>query len=174
MGRISTGWEGRYYEDFEPGDIYIHPYGRTITENDNIWFSLLTMNTNEIHFNSDYSAGTEWGRPLINSALTLAIVLGMSVMDVSQNAINLGWEEIKLLNPVFAGDTLYAQTEVLEKRESKSRPQMGIVKVKTIGYNQNNVPVIEMKRTIMVWKKQYAPRLKTRDKRIRFAEGSGR
>ncbi len=171
MGKIYTGWEGRYYEDFEPGDIYIHPFGRTVTENDNIWFSLLTMNTNEIHFNSDYSAETEWGRPLINSTLTLSIVLGMSVMDVSQNAINLGWEEIKLPNPVFAGDTIYAQTEVLEKRESRSRPHMGIVKVKTIGYNQNNVPVIELKRTIMVWKREYAPRLKTRDKRMRFAEG---
>jgi itaconyl-CoA hydratase len=170
MGRIIKGWEGRYYEDFEPGDVYVHPYGRTITENDNIWFTLLTMNTNEIHFNNDYAAGTEWGRPLINSALTLAIVLGMSVMDVSQNAVNLGWEEIKLLNPVFAGDTLYAQTEVLEKRESKSRPEMGIVKLKTIGYNQNNTPVIEMKRTIMVWKRNFAPRLKIYDKRMKFAE----
>ncbi|MEM3031426.1 MAG: MaoC family dehydratase [Nitrososphaerota archaeon] len=170
MSRIHTGWEGRFYEDFEIGDIYIHPFGRTVTENDNIWFSLLTMNTNEIHFNSDYSAGTEWGKPLINSGLTLAIVLGMSVMDVSQNAINLGWEEIKLPNPVFAGDTIYAQTEVLEKRESKSRPEMGIVKVKTVGYNQNNVPVIELKRTIMVWKRQHAPRQKILEKRIRFAE----
>ena len=170
MPRIVSSWGGRYYEDFQPGDIYIHPFGRTITEYDNILFTLLTMNTNEIHFNADYSAQTEWGRPLINSALTLAIVLGISVMDVSQNAINLGWEEIKLPNPVFAGDTLYAQTEVLEKRESKSRPEMGIVKVKTVGYNQNNVTVIEMKRTIMVWKRQYAPRSKIQDKRIKFAE----
>jgi len=171
MGRIIKSWEGRFYEDFEPGDIYIHPYGRTVTENDNIWFSLLTMNTNEIHFNSDYSSKTTWKRPLINSALTLAIVMGMSVMDVSQNAINLGWEEIKLLNPVFAGDTLYAQTEVLEKRESKSRPEMGIVKLKTLGYNQDNIAVIEMKRTIMVWKRQFAPRFIIYDKRMRFAEG---
>jgi len=172
MGQIKLGWEGRYYEDFEIGDVYIHPYGRTVTEVDNIWFTLLTMNTNEIHFNSDYAAETQWGRPLINSTLTLAIVLGMSVMDVSQNAINLGWEEIKLLNPVFAGDTIYAQTEVLEKRESKSRPEMGIVKVKTIGYNQNNIPVIELKRTFMVWKKEYSPRRKTLEKRIKFAEES--
>ncbi|GBC68526.1 Beta-methylmalyl-CoA dehydratase [archaeon HR01] len=173
MGRIKPGWEGRYYEDFEPGDIYIHPYGRTLTEVDNIWFSLLTMNSNEIHFNSDYSAETQWGKPLINSGLTLAIVLGMSVMDVSQNAINLGWEEIKLPNPVFAGDTIYAQTEVLEKRESKSRPEMGIVKVRTVGYNQNNQPVIELKRTIMVWKREHAPRRKTLEKRIKFAEEYG-
>ncbi|MCS6785157.1 MAG: MaoC family dehydratase [Candidatus Caldarchaeum sp.] len=173
MPNIYRGWEGRYYEDFQPGDIYIHPYGRTITENDNIWFSLLTMNTNEIHFNSEYAAETQWGKPLVNSCLTLSIVLGMSVMDISQNAVNLGWEEIRLLNPVFAGDTIYAQTEVLEKRESKSRPEMGIVRFKTIGYNQDNVPVIELKRTVMVWKKQHAPRGRIIEKRIKFAEAKG-
>jgi len=102
----------------------------------------------------------------VNSALTLALVLGMSVMDVSQNAINLGWEEIKLPNPVFVGDTLYAQTEVLEKRESKSRPEMGIVKVRTIGYNQDGKIVLDMKRTIMVWKREYAPRTKILKRRL--------
>ncbi|MDJ0269742.1 MAG: MaoC family dehydratase [Aigarchaeota archaeon] len=169
MANIVGGWKGRFYEDFTVGDVYIHPYGRTITEADNIWFTLLTMNMNEIHFNADYAAETEWGRPLVNSALTLAVVLGMSVMDVSQNAINLGWEEIKLPNPVFAGDTLYAQTEVLEKRESRSRPHMGIVKLKTIGYNQDGKIVLEMKRTIMVWKKAYAPRSKIEEKRRKIA-----
>jgi acyl dehydratase len=167
--RIVKGWEGRYFEDFEPGDVYVHPYGRTVTEADNVWFTLLTMNPNEIHVNTDYSRETEWGRPLVNSALTLAIVLGLSVPDVSQNAINLGFEEVKFLNPVFAGDTLYAQSEVLEKRESRSRPEMGIVKVRTVGYNQNGVPVVEFKRTVMVWKRDFAPRRKLMERRMRFA-----
>ncbi|MFZ8856802.1 MAG: MaoC family dehydratase [Candidatus Caldarchaeales archaeon] len=119
--RIVKGWEGRYFEDLEPGDVYVHPYGRTVTETDNVWLTLLTMSPNEIHVNTDYSRETERGRPLVNNVLTLAIVLGLSVLDVSQNAINLGFEEVKFLNPVFAGDTLYAQSEALEKRESRSR-----------------------------------------------------
>lgn len=168
MARVYPGWEGRFFEDFEIGDVYMHPYGRTITENDNIWFSLLTMNVNEIHLNNDYAAATEWGRPLVNSAFTLALVLGMSVMDVSQNAINLGWEDIKLPNPVYVGDTLYAQTEVLEKRESSSRPEMGIVKVRTIGYNQDGKIVLEMKRSIMVWKREHAPRTRILEHRRRL------
>lgn len=169
--RVFTGWEGRYFEDFEPGDVYVHPYGRTLTEADNVWFTLLTMNPNEIHVNADYCAETEWGRPLVNSALTLAVVLGLSVMDVSQNAINLGFEEVRFLHPVYAGDTLYAQSEVLEKRESRSRPGMGIVKVRTVGYNQNNVPVIEFKRTVMVWKRDHAPRRRVLGRRMRLAGG---
>ena len=162
MGRVYHGWEGRYFEDFEVGDVYHHPYGRTITEADNIWFTLLTMNMNEIHFNTDYAEKTRWGKPLVNSALTLAIVTGLTVMDVSQNAINLGWEEIKLPNPVYVGDTIYAKTEVLEKRESKSRPEMGIVKLKTTAYKQDGTTILEMKRTIMVWKREHAPRKKLR------------
>ena len=160
MGKAYHGWEGRYFEDFEVGDVYHHPYGRTITEADNIWFTLLTMNMNEIHFNTDYAEKTRWGKPLVNSTLTLAIVTGLTVMDVSQNAINLGWEEIKLPNPVYVGDTIYAKTEVLEKRESKSRPEMGIVKLKTTAYKQDGTTILEMKRTIMVWKREHAPRKK--------------
>jgi|ADKI01.1.fsa_nt_gi Acyl dehydratase len=158
MVRIISGWAGRFFEDFEVGDLYIHPYGRTITETDNIWFSLLTNAVNEIHFNRDYASKTGWSKPLVNSAFTLAVVTGMSVMDVSQNAINLGWDEVKLPNPVFEGDTIYAQSEVLEKRESKSRPEMGIVRIKSIGYKEDGTVVLELKRTIMVWKKEYAPR----------------
>jgi len=162
MARVYRGWEGRYYEDFEVGDVYYHPYGRTITEADNTWFTLLTMNMNEIHFNNEYAKQTEWGRVLVNSTLTLAVVVGLSVMDVSQNAVNLGWEEIKLPNPVYVGDTIYAKTEVLEKRESRKRPEMGIVKLKTTGYKQDGKTVIEMKRTILVWKREHAPRRKTK------------
>ena len=147
----------RVYEDFEVGAVYQHAIGRTVTQADNIWFTLLTCNTNPIHFDGHYAAQTEWGRPLVDSTFTLALVTGLSVSDVSQNAVNLGWEEVKLPHPVFEGDTLYAQTEVLTRRESKSRPHMGIVWLKTIGYNQDGVTVIEMKRTIMVYKRGYVP-----------------
>src|SRR6476661_342218 len=128
---VKPGWEGRYFEDFEVGDIYRCRLGRTVTEADNIWFTLLTNNTNQIHFNNEYGKRTEFGKCLINSALTLAIVAGMGVADVSENGFALGWDEIKLPNPLFAGDTLYSESEVLEVRESKSKPQWGIVKVRT-------------------------------------------
>ena len=109
---VKPGWEGRFFEDFEVGDVYRCRLGRTVTENDNIWFTLLTNNTNQIHFNNEYGKRTEFGRCLINSALTLAIVAGMGVADVSENGFALGWDEIKLPNPLFAGDTLYSQSEV--------------------------------------------------------------
>ncbi len=151
------GWRGRFYEDFQVGDVYVHPLGRTVTTADNIWFTALTMNPNPIHLDHVYSAQTEFGRPLVNSTFTLALVTGLSVTDISQNAINLGWEEVKLLHPVYEGDTIYAQSEVLFKRESRSRPHMGIVKVKTTGYNQDGVAVIEFVRTILVYKRDHAP-----------------
>ncbi len=154
---VKPGWTGRVYEDFEVGDVYIHPLGRTITQADNIWFSALTMNPNPIHVDAVYSAQTEFGRPLVNSTFTLALVTGLSVSDISQNAINLGWEEVRLPNPVFEGDTIYARSEVLSKRESKSRPHMGIVRVKTTGYNQDGKVVIEFVRTIMVYKRGHVP-----------------
>jgi itaconyl-CoA hydratase len=151
--------QGRVFEDFDLGDLYQHVVGRTITQTDNIWFTLLTVNTNPIHFDAHYAAQTEWNRPLVDSTFTLALVTGLSVSDVSQYAINLGWDEVKLPHPVFEGDTLYAQTEVLDKRESKSRPNMGIVWLKTIGFNQDGVVVIEMKRTIMVYKQGHTPHI---------------
>lgn len=154
---VKAGWEGRYYEDFEVGDIYRCRLGRTLTEVDNTWFTLLTNNTNQIHFNTEYAKRTEYGRPLINSALTLAIVAGMGVADVSENGFALGWDEIKLPNPLFAGDTLYSESEVVEKRESKSRPQWGLVKVRTRGIQQDGKVVIDYVRTVMVWKRAYAP-----------------
>jgi acyl dehydratase len=148
---------GRCYEDFEVGAILRHPLGRTVTETDNTWFSLLTNNSNPIHFDRHYAAQTEFGRPLMNSTFTLALVVGLSVSDISRNAVNLGWTEVTLPNPVFEGDTIYAQSEVLSKRESKSRPHMGIVEVKSTGYKQDGTVVLEFRRTVMVYKRGFAP-----------------
>ncbi len=144
---------GRFYVDFEVGQAIEHPLGRTVTQVDNIWFTLLTLNTNPIHFDQVYAAKTEFGRPLVDSTFTLALVTGLSVADISQNAINLGWEKVRLPHPVFEGDTIYAKSEVLEKRESRSRPHMGIVRVKTTGFNQDGKVVIEFERIIMVRKR---------------------
>ena len=150
---IRKGWRGRFFEDFQVGDVYRHPLGRTITEADNTWFTLLTMNTNPLHFDAHYAEKGEFGRPLVNSALTLAIVLGQSVTDTSQNAVaNLGWDQIRLTHPVYAGDTLYSESVVMGVRESKSRPHAGIVKVKTRGLNQHGDVCIEFLRTFMVYK----------------------
>ena len=155
---IKQGWTGRVYEDFEVGDIYEHPLGRTVLSSDNIWFTLLTQNTNPVHFDHAYASRTEFGRPLVNSTLTLALVTGQSVSDLSQNAVaNLAWDEIRLPRPVFEGDTVYSRSEVLEKRESKSRPNAGIVRVKTTGVNQEGVAVIEFKRTFMVYRRGHIP-----------------
>jgi acyl dehydratase len=151
------GWQGRVFEDFEPGDVYEHPLGRTVTQADNIWFTLLTVNTNPIHFDSAYAARTEFKRPLVDSTFTLALVTGLSVSDVSLNAVNLGWDEVRLPAPVFEGDTLYAQSEVVETRPSRSRPSMGIVKLRTKGFNQDGVAVIEFLRTIMVYRRGHTP-----------------
>jgi acyl dehydratase len=148
---------GRYYEDFEAGAVYEHRPGRTITETDNTWFTLLTMNTHPLHFDAEYAARSEFGRPLVNSALTLSMLVGMSVSDVSQKAIaNLGWAEIRITAPVFAGDTLYAESEVLDKRESKSRPTQGIVTVRTTGRKQDGTVVMRFDRTVLVPKRGHA------------------
>lgn len=157
MGAVKPGWQGRFFEDFEVGDIYRCRYGRTVTEADNTQFTLLTNNTNQIHFNRDYASRTEWGQPLVNSALTLSIIAGMGVADVSENGIALGWDEITLPHPVFAGDTLYSESEVIETRASKSRPEQGIVKVETRGYNQDGTLVIKYRRSVMVWRRDHAP-----------------
>ena len=157
---VKEGWQGRFFEDFEVGDIYEHPLGRTVTTTDNAWFTLLTQNTAAIHFDRHYAEQTEFGRPLVDSTFTLALVTGQSVTDVSQNVFaNLGWDEVRLAAPVFEGDTIYSQSEVLEKRESRSRENVGIVTVKTTGYNQQGTVVITFKRTIMVYKKGQAPEI---------------
>jgi len=155
---IKPGWTGRLFEDFEVGDVYQHPLGRTVIAADNIWFTLLTQNTNPIHFDHAYAAQTEYGQPLVDSTFTLALVTGQSVMDISQNAMaNLGWDEVRLPNPLFEGDTVYSRSEVLEKRESKSRPNVGIVRFKTTGYKQDGTVVIEFKRTVMVYRRGHLP-----------------
>lgn len=147
---------GRYFEDFEVGHIYEHRPNRTITETDNTWFTLLTMNTHPMHFDAEYAKHSEFGRCIVCSPFTVALMVGMSVTDVSQKAIaNLGWKDIKLTHPLFAGDTLSAESEVLEKRESKSRPNAGLVTVRTRGFNQDGVLVAEFERTILVAKRSY-------------------
>jgi acyl dehydratase len=157
---LKEGWKGRFFEDFEVGDVYQHPLGRTVIAADNIWFTLLTQNTAPIHFDRHYSSQTEFGKPLVDSTFTLALVTGQSVTDVSQNVFaNLGWEDVRLPNPVFEGDTIYSQTEVLEKRESKSRANVGIVKVKTTGYNHEGTVVIEFIRTLLVYKRGQGPQI---------------
>jgi len=140
---IKPGWTGRVFEDFAVGDVYEHPLGRTIIPADNVWFTCMTMNTNPIHFDAEYAAKTEFGKPLVNSCLTLALVTGQSVTDLTVNAVaNLGWDEVRLPNPLFEGDTVRSKSEVLETRESRSRPTVGIVRVKTTGLNQHGKPVI--------------------------------
>jgi len=150
----AKAWRGRFYEDFAVGDVFRSRLGRTITETDNIWFTCLTLNTNQIHFNTPYAERTQFGKPLVNSAFTLALVTGMTVPDTSENAAaNLQWTDIKLPRPVFAGDTLWAESEILELRESKSNPKVGIVTMRSRGINQRREVVIEFKRTFMVYKR---------------------
>lgn len=147
-------WRGRFYEDLEVGDVYRSRIGRTISEADNVWFTCLTMNTNQIHFNVPYAERTQFGQPLVNSAFTLALVLGMTVPDTSENAAaNLGWGEITLPKPVFVGDTLWAESEITARRESRSNPSVGIVSVRCRGINQRREVVIELTRTFMVYKR---------------------
>jgi itaconyl-CoA hydratase len=148
---------GRHYEEFEVGDVYEHRPGRTITETDNTWFTLLTMNTHPMHFDAEYAKASEFGRCIVCSPFTVALMVGMSVTDVSQKAIaNLGWSDIKLVHPLFAGDTLYASSEVMEKRESKSRAGAGIVTVNTTGTNQDGTVVCTFGRTMLIAKRGYS------------------
>ena len=148
---------GRYLEDFKVGDVYEHRPGRSITESDNTWFTLLTMNQHPLHFDNEYAAKSEFGKPLVNSCLTLSIVAGMSVSDVSQKAIgNLGWTDIKMPAPVFVGDTLYAESEVLAIRESKSRPTQGIVTIRTTATKQDGKVVMSYERTMLIPKRGHA------------------
>jgi itaconyl-CoA hydratase len=165
---VTEGWRGRFFEDFEVGDIYEHPLGRTVTTTDNLWFTLLTQNTAPIHVDHTYAAQTEFGRPLVDSTFTIALVTGQSVGDVSQNVFaNLGWDEVRLPAPVFEGDTIYSRSEVLARRESRSRSNVGILTVKTTGFNQEGTVVITFKRTVMIYKREHAPRIQ----RPRPAEG---
>lgn len=155
---VREGWNGRFFEDFEVGDVYRHGLGRTITQADNIWFTLLTQNTARVHFDANYAQQTEFGRPLVNSTFTLALVTGQSVNDVSYNVMaNLSWNDVQLPNPLFEGDTVYSSSEVLAVRESRSRPTVGIVTVRTVGVNQHDVPIISFERTVMVYRRGFGP-----------------
>ena len=148
---------GRYFEDFEIGDVYEHRPGRTVTETDNTWFTLLTMNQHPLHFDKEYGAKTEFGKVLVNSCLTISLVTGMSVSDISQKTIaNLGWDNVRLSGPVFIGDTLYSESQVLSKRESNSRPNQGIVSVETKGIKQDESVVISFERSMLIPFKGYA------------------
>ena len=156
---VKPGWEGRYYEDFEVGDIYRHPLGRTITEADNTWFTLLTMNTNQSHFNSHAAGHGAFGRPIVNSGFTIALVIGQSVIDTSQNAFaNLAIDNLRLTRPVFVGDTIYSESLITAKRESASRPDAGIVSMKSRGLNQDGDVALTFDRTFYVYKRDAAGR----------------
>ena len=149
---------GLYWEDFVAGDVYEHRPGRTVLEADNVWFTLLTMNTQPVHFDAAYAASTEWQKPLVNSTFTLAVLTGMSVRTVSAKVVaNLGWDKVKACHPVFAGDTLYAETTILRKRESKSRPTQGLVTVATRGLNQDGVEVMTFERTMLIYRRNASP-----------------
>ncbi len=148
---------GRVFEDFEVGQVFRHALGRTVTESDNVWLTMITLNPNPIHFDREYARQTEWGRPLVNSCFTISLVTALTVADLSQNAVNLGWDKVRLPNPVFEGDTLYAESEVLSVRESISRPHQGIVGFRTVGFNQDGKPVITYERTILVYRRGHVP-----------------
>jgi acyl dehydratase len=142
---------GRYFEDFRVGDVYEHRPGKTVTEYDNHLFTLMTMNTHPMHFDAEFAKASEFGRNLVVSPYTLAILIGMSVTDCSQKAIaNLGMDEVKFTAPVFAGDTIYGESQVLEKRESKSRAGQGIVTIVTRGFNQKGEMVCTFRRNMLI------------------------
>jgi itaconyl-CoA hydratase len=153
---------GLYFEDFEPGNVYEHRPGRTITDVDNIWMTLLTLNCQQVHFDAAYAAKTEWKRLLVDSTFTLALITGMSVRTVSAKVVaNLGWDKVKATAPVYAGDTLYAESRVLSRRESKSRPTQGIVTVETKGINQDGAVVMSFERTMLIYKRGHSPELES-------------
>lgn len=149
---------GLYWEDFEPGDVFEHRPGRTVLDTDNVWFTLLTLNSQQVHFDATYAAQTEWKKLLVDSTFTLALLTGMSVRTVSAKVVaNLGWDKVKATYPVFGGDTLYAETTILHKRESKSRPTQGIVTVSTRGINQEGAQVMIFERTMLVYRRGHSP-----------------
>ena len=153
-----TAPDGMFFEDFEVGRIYAHRLGRTMIEADNTWFSLLTLGINQVHFNTDYASRTPFGKPIIASPFTLAVVTGISATEFGQNTVaNLGWTEVELPRPVVVGDTIYARSKVLGKRESASRPYAGIVEVQTEGFNQDGVIVLTFRRKLMVYRQGHAP-----------------
>jgi len=157
-GTVVTGWDGRAFEDFQIGDIYNHPFGKTVTEADNHWLTLMTQNVAKTHVDDNFAARTEFGRPLVNSTFILALVVGQSTIDLSMNVFaNLGWDQVRLPQPVFVGDTIYSRSKVLNTRESDSRPTMGLVTVASEGFNQDGKVVIRYRRTFMIYKQRHIP-----------------
>jgi itaconyl-CoA hydratase len=154
---VVTGWQGRFFEDYAVGDVYRSRLGRTVTETENIWFTNRTLNTHQAHVNTPFGERSPFGKPIVNSTFTLSLVTGLSVTDVSENAMaNLAWDDIRLPNPVFAGDTLWCESEILELRESASRPYAGIVRIRSRGINQRKEVVIEVRRTVRVYRRDAA------------------
>ena len=149
---------GLYWEDFEPGDVFEHRPGRTVLDVDNVWLTLLTLNVQPVHFDAAYAGKTEWKKMLVDSPLTLALLTGMSVRTVSAKVVaSLGWDKVKCTHPVFAGDTLYAESTVVSKRESKSRPTQGLVTVSTRGINQDGAEVMTFERTMLIYRRGHSP-----------------
>lgn len=155
----ATEGGGRCFEDFKVGMVILHPLGRTISPADNRWSTLLAVNTNPIHFDAHYAAQTEFKQPLVNSPFVLALVTGLSVADISRYGVNLGWDEVRMPAPVFEGDTIYAQSEVLSARESKSRAQQGIIEIKTTGFKQDGTVVMTFRRSILIYKRAHVPKV---------------
>jgi itaconyl-CoA hydratase len=144
----------RCFEDFAVGDVFRSRFGRTVTECDNVLVTCLTMNTNPVHFDVPFATSTRFGRILVNSTLTLALVTGLTVADTSEKATaNLEWTDIRLPAPVYVGDTLYAESEILELREARSNPDVGIVRMRSRGVNQDGRVVIEFRRAFMVYRR---------------------
>jgi itaconyl-CoA hydratase len=154
----TVSWQGRFFEDFEVGAVYRHPLGRTVLATDNSWLTLLTQNTAKLHFDTHFASQTRWGRPLVDSTFTLALVTGQSVTDVSQNVLaNLGWDRVRMPNPLFEGDTVYSQSEVLSVRDTASHPEAGIVCVRTVGFTSEGTIVISFERTLLVYRRNHGP-----------------
>jgi acyl dehydratase len=156
--REVAGWTGRLFEDFSLGDIYYHPFGKTVTAADNQWFTLVTQNVSKTHVDANFAAKTEFARPLVNSTFTLALVTGQSTIDLSMNVFaNMGWDQVRMPHPVYEGDTIYSRSKVIALRGSGSRPHLGLVTVVTEGYNQDGVVVISYRRTFMVYRQGHLP-----------------
>ncbi len=156
--RVVPGWQGRLFEDFAVGDVYYHPFGKTVTEADNQWFTLLTQNVAKTHVDRNFAAQTEFRKPLVNSTFILALVTGQSTIDLSMNVFaNMGWDEVRMPHPVYEGDTIYSRSKVLSVRASSSRPNLGLVTVATEGFNQDGVIVIGYRRTFMVYRRGFLP-----------------
>lgn len=158
MTRTVEGWTGRVLEDFAPGDVYYHPFAKTVTQDDNRSSTLMTQNVAKVHVDARLAGNTEFGKPLVNSCFTLSLVTGQSTIDLSMNVFaNLGWDEVRMPYPVYEGDTIASRSKVLEVRESSARPHLGIVTVATEGFNQDGTIVIRFRRTFMVYKRDHLP-----------------